>query len=166
MGLLYGAIRTVSGCDVVVDSSKVPAAAYLARRVPGVDLRLVHLVRASQGVCHSLAKRLPNPDYGDRLMPRQGPLRSAVEWCGYNLALEAFAGLGVPATRVRYEDFAARPRRHLERILALLRYGYPLAGGRPAGPFRADPPGSPGNVSGTARIFFTSWRRNRRWGRE
>jgi hypothetical protein len=126
MGRLYHGVRAASGCDVVVDSSKLPGAAYTAWRVPGVRIRMIHLVRSSYGVCYSLTKRLPNPDYGHDLMPRQSPARSALEWSGFNLSLDVLGRLGVPSLLLRYEDFVAEPRAQMERVLGFL--------GREAGP--------------------------------
>ncbi|MEO3812795.1 sulfotransferase [Sphaerisporangium sp. B11E5] len=120
MGRLYQGVRAASGCGVVVDSSKVPGSAYTAWRVPGIDVRMIHLVRSSYGVCYSLTKELPNPDYRHDLMPRQSPARSALEWSGFNLSLDVLGVLGVPAMLLRYEDFVAQPRAQLDRMLEFL----------------------------------------------
>jgi hypothetical protein len=50
---LYAAIDRVSGGACVVDSTKDPPFAFLLRRVPTLDLRVVHLVRDSRGVAFS-----------------------------------------------------------------------------------------------------------------
>ncbi|MFC6086328.1 sulfotransferase [Sphaerisporangium aureirubrum] len=126
MGRLYHGVRAVSGCDVVVDSSKLPGSAYTAWRVPGIQVKMIHLVRSSYGVCYSLTKRLPNPDYRHDLMPRQSPARSALEWSGFNLSLDVLGRLGMPSLLLRYEDFVAEPRAQLDRMLGFL--------GREAGP--------------------------------
>src|SRR5439155_19145064 len=57
LGSLYRALGEVSGARVLVDSSKLPSHALLLRRVPGVDLRLLHLVRDSRGVAFSWQKQ-------------------------------------------------------------------------------------------------------------
>jgi hypothetical protein len=50
-------------------------------------------------------------------MAQYDPAHMATRWITYNLMFEFLGKLGVPVLRVRYEDFAADPRRWLERIL-------------------------------------------------
>ncbi|MGP3920747.1 sulfotransferase [Nonomuraea sp. 10N515B] len=118
MSSVYQAIRTVSGCNVVVDSSKTPAAAYMIRHIADINLRMVHLVRSSYGVCYSHTKIVRNPGYGNGLLTRQPPTRTATEWMCLNLTLDALGLLGEPKMLLRYEDFIARPRTTLQRIIA------------------------------------------------
>ena len=94
----------------------------MLRRVPGVDLRVVHLVRDSRGVAYSWTKEVARPEARDRptLMPqlpagrggRAGGLR-------FN---SVFHVLGADRRRrppaLRYEDArCADPRGQLGRIL-------------------------------------------------
>jgi Sulfotransferase family len=117
---LYGAIRQVSGSDVVVDSSKLPSHAMILRRVPGIELSLVHLVRDSRGVAYSWQKHVENrvtrgqPAYLEKYDPFSASLRYDL----YNGMTRMVGRFGVPYLLVRYEDFVAEPRRSLERILA------------------------------------------------
>lgn len=120
MARVYAAVRVVSGAEVVVDSSKYPSAAYLLRRAPGVDLRVVHLVRSSHGVCHSWTKLVARPDRDGRPMARYPPLRTAVEWDVYNGLLGALPALGVPRLLVRYEDLVRAPAAQLARASRFL----------------------------------------------
>ena len=53
LGRLYAAVKQVSGCSVIVDSTKDPSYAFLLRNVPRLDLRFVHLVRDGRGVAYS-----------------------------------------------------------------------------------------------------------------
>lgn len=118
LGRFYDAIRTVSGCDVVVDSSKSPTYALALDRIPGIDLRVVHLVRDPRATAHSwLRKKVQLDDHEVRYMHSHGPIGSSVTWDVYNVAIEAVAARGQRRyLRVRYEDFAARPREVVERI--------------------------------------------------
>jgi hypothetical protein len=120
MSVLYRAIQTVSGCDVIVDSSKFPSSAYVLPFVPHIEPRLIHLVRSSHGVCYSWTKTIVRADRGGSLMARHGPARSAMEWVGFNFALDLLSTRGMASTLVRYEDFIAHPRRETRRILAFL----------------------------------------------
>ena len=84
---LYGAVREVSGRQLVVDASKHASHAFLVRRLRGVDLRLVHLVRDSRGVAFSWTKRMRRAEVvsGDALMATDTPLRMSARYLGYNL---------------------------------------------------------------------------------
>lgn len=114
---LYEAVADVAGARVVVDSSKHASYAYLLRRVPGLDLGLVHVVRTVEGVTYSWQKQVSRPETADgRDMPRYSPARVAVRWTAQNVLLERLAGAGVPGLVVRYEDVVAAPRAELSRI--------------------------------------------------
>ena len=121
LGQLYQAVHAVSGCPVIVDSSKHTSTAYVLRHVPDIDLRLVHLVRDSRGVAYSWTKSVTRPEAvgtADQ-MPRYHPVRSGLKWSAYNAMFHGLTGLGVPLMRVRYEDdFIADPRRCVAEILA------------------------------------------------
>jgi hypothetical protein len=118
---LLEAIRKVSGADVIVDSSKTPSHALLLDMVPGVDLRLVHLVRDSRGVVFSWKRA----DRGKRrkrkllsLRARLGiSLSACARWYSYNARMPSVGKLGVPYLLMRYEDLVGDPRPSLERIL-------------------------------------------------
>ncbi len=115
----YESIRRVTGAHYIVDSSKYVSYAYLLRRVPGVDLRVIHLVRESHGVVYSWTKRVRRPEVknDDAYMPTYHPLRMSLRWTGYNLAYEALPRFGVPTLRVRYESLVREPRAEIERIM-------------------------------------------------
>lgn len=117
MSRVYAAVREVSGAAVVVDTSKYPSSAYLLRRMPGVDLRLVHLVRSSHGVCHSWTKQVARPDRDGKPLAQYPPLRTAVEWDVFNALFDVLRTLGVSTTRVRYEDLVRTPRPEVARIV-------------------------------------------------
>lgn len=118
---LYTAIASVSGKEVVVDSSKRPSLAYVLRTMPDVDLSVVHVVRDPRGVAFSFAKHVALPA-GAALreeMPRSTTRKVSRRWVSVNLLIAALRGVGVPVSRVRYEDLVADPRRELRRVLAL-----------------------------------------------
>jgi hypothetical protein len=122
---LYRAILTVSGAQVVVDSTKNPPYAYFLRaaETAGVRLRVLHLVRDSRGVVHSWMKRVARPEVtnGDGAYFQEfSPLKAGVRWMQCNLAFDALRRLGVPTVRMRYESLAADPRAELERMFAAL----------------------------------------------
>ena len=122
LAVLYSAIQQVSGCTVIVDSTKSPAFAVLLRNVPRIDLRLVHLVRDSRGVAFSWSKQeIQNPQYAnnptlrDTPMATVSPWKSALTWDLKN-ALFACLAPGKQRLRVDYEAVAADPTNALGRI--------------------------------------------------
>jgi hypothetical protein len=118
---LYGAVRAVTGAEVVVDATKHASHAFLLRRLPGVDLRLVHLVRDSRGVAFSwtkLLRRLEVPG-AEALMATDHPLRMSARYLAYNLLFHLLRRLGVPSLLARYETLVRRPAAELRRVAGL-----------------------------------------------
>lgn len=118
---LYGAIERVSGATVVVDSSKLPSHAMLLRRVPRIDLRIVHLIRDSRGVAFSWQKQVASAVASGEVkyLERYSPVAASARYVMYNGLTRAMAWAGVPYLRLRYEDFVAAPRAALGRVLSL-----------------------------------------------
>lgn len=116
---VYQAVSVVSGSSVVVDSSKDASHAYLLRHVPGVDLRLVHLVRRSHGVAWSWTRRVRKPEVAnsEAYMDRQPAAITALYWMSDNLLLEGLRLLRVPSRRLRYESLVERPRAQAGAVL-------------------------------------------------
>lgn len=119
LGRLYAAIAETSGAEVVVDSSKLPSHALLVRMIPGVDVRLVHLVRDSRGVAYSWRKRVLDPG-AERLgleMEHYTPATSSLRWLLYNEATSLCRPAGLSTLVMRYEDLVADPQRSLGRAV-------------------------------------------------
>ena len=117
---LYLAVREVSGRPLVVDASKHASAAFLVRRMRGVDLRLVHLVRDSRGVAFSWTKRMRRAEVveGEALMATDTPLRMSARYLGYNLLFHLLGVIGVRSMLLRYESLVRDPAAELARVLA------------------------------------------------
>jgi hypothetical protein len=127
-GRVYTAAAEVSGCPVVVDSSKHSALAHVLRWAADVDLRVVHVVRDARGVAYSWTKRVTRPETdGSDEMTRYSPGRSALLWNAHNAAFGLLARRGVALRRVRYEEFLADPRAALTSLAEFA--GLPLAAG-------------------------------------
>lgn len=133
LGDLYRAIAQESGARVIVDSSKLPTYGAVLGEVPGIDLRVVHLVRDPRAAAFSWLREKPLPDRPGASMQRQSALRSSMLWTLWNGAAGAFWKPGPALLRLRYEDVVVRPREAVARIAALA--GEPTAGG---GPFVGD----------------------------
>jgi hypothetical protein len=124
LGPVYAAVHAVSGADVIVDSSKDAAYAHVLRHLPGVSLRMVHLVRDSRGVAWSWSK-VVRSDAGHCLR-RFSPPVTAVRWVARNLLTESLQSFGMPRLLLRYETLVARPQ---EALTAIAEFA-----GQPLGP--------------------------------
>jgi hypothetical protein len=127
---LYQAISLVAGADVVVDSMKRPSHVFAMSRQPGLDVRMLHLVRDSRGVAHSNLKWVRRqtglrPSRKGPYRVRRPPWKASARWLWINLAFELLAASGVPTVRVRYESLVASPRLELESIARSV--GIPLS---------------------------------------
>ena len=116
---VYDAAAAVSGCEVLVDSSKHSALAHCLRWASDLDLRVVHVVRDARGVAYSWTKTVTRPeaDNSDE-MTRYTPGHSALLWTAHNAAFGLLARRGVPVQRLRYEQFLAEPRQALTELAA------------------------------------------------
>jgi hypothetical protein len=122
LSALYRAIADVSAARVIVDSSKLPTYGLVLDQVPGVDLRVVHLVRDPRATAYSWRRRKALPDTRDgRLMQRQGPLKASGLWTMWNTAAGAFwRGTPERYLRLRYEDVIREPMQATDRICAFV----------------------------------------------
>lgn len=131
---IYAAVAEVTGADVVVDASKGPALGLALAGAPGIDLRMLNVVRDPRAVAWSWNRRVdrPHATTGAEQMWRVPARRAAAQWSALQLEIEAIAGLGgVPSARLRYEDLVADPLGAVAAATAAL--GLPLT--------RADLPG-------------------------
>ena len=117
---LYRAIAEVAGARVVVDSSKLPTYAALLRTVPGLDVRMLHLVRDPRAAAFSWRRVKELPDKGSRTtMERRGIVKSASLWSVWNGALE-YMWRDRPGAyyRMGYERFIDDPAVELRAAMA------------------------------------------------
>jgi hypothetical protein len=103
---------------MLVDSSKSPAYLLALRHAPGLDVRVVHLVRDSRAVAHSRATPKANPQPSDpaNRMPALRHRGSAAVWAREQAIIEALVRPRFPTLRVYYEDLARAPESQLRRI--------------------------------------------------
>lgn len=115
----YAAIREVTGCQVIVDSSKQPTVGRLLETIPSLEVFVVHLIRDPRASAYSWLRRKVQPDRGYfGYMQQQSPLRSSTLWSVWNATAAALWRSSPDRyRRLRYEDFAARPREAIERVL-------------------------------------------------
>jgi hypothetical protein len=112
------AIRSVSGADIVVDSSKSAAHALMLQGSRAADVRLVHMVRDSRGVTYSRRRRAGRSARADRAdRQRTNVAAEAMRWLFYNGLTPALGGRGIPYLRIRYEDLVSAPDANLRTIV-------------------------------------------------
>jgi len=118
LGREYHAIADASGARVVVDSSKMASDALLADDIPGINLKVIHLIRDPRGVTWSWRKHMRQPGPQGRAMQRQHPIATAARWDTYNAFAEFLLAprLGDRFRRLRYEDLLADPRGQLSDL--------------------------------------------------
>lgn len=112
------AATEVSGAPIIVDTSKHVSTALLLHRMPGVDVRVLHLVRDPRGVAHSWSKRVNRPEDStdDSEMDRLNAGRVGLRWLWFNWAFANMSRLGMAVQTIRYEDFVADAPGILDRI--------------------------------------------------
>lgn len=170
---LYAAVKEVSGCYVIVDSTKDPSYAFLLRGVRGIDLRVVHLVRDSRGVAYSWSKAdVERPEYANHpslsrtFMDKRPAWKAAILWSAKNLLLQGLGRSSVPLMVERYESLVANPNHDLSRIMALVEDFAPRIDAVPEGTFDA----LPHHTLGGNRVRFArgnvSLRVDEEWRRE
>lgn len=116
---LYAAIRRVTGCATIVDSSKIPTYGFFLQGLSGIDLKTVLLVRDSRAAAFSWMRRKKRPEIRGKeaFMPRYSPVTSAILWNTRNYFVELLGRTGTPLLKVRYEDLVATPEPRLRGIV-------------------------------------------------
>ncbi|MCS7060505.1 MAG: sulfotransferase, partial [Anaerolineae bacterium] len=119
---IYTAIRQVTGCQVIVDASKLPAYASVLLGSQKLDTRFVFLVRDSRATAFSWRRR-KSTAVGNRLFTtaQYSLPASAKEWLITNWAADCLTRHIPPERllRVRYEDLMQQPEQMLREISRL-----------------------------------------------
>ncbi len=126
---LYAALGTVTGAELIVDSSKTPSGAAVLARCHNVEPYLLHMVRDPRAVAHSWTRATAQPDRRvPAQMRRHTTAASTATWVAWNVLVEDLArdSYSGRASRLRYEDFVANPRGTVEGLLGFA--GVPATG--------------------------------------
>ncbi|RAY11395.1 sulfotransferase [Actinomadura craniellae] len=116
LGRLYPAVAEVTGARVIIDTTKPATYGRLLSRLPGLDLRYVHLVRDPRAVAWSWLRVKESRE----TMVTRPPVTSALLWRAGNLAAaRLWSGDADRYLLVRYEDLIAEPEPWLRRIAGL-----------------------------------------------
>lgn len=122
LGRVYAAIRSVSGCTVIVDNSHEPMPALVLHRTPGIRPKVLHLVRDSRGVAFSLARYVLRAEAptARTYMPRTSSAKASIDWITSNVPFHAMSKSSLPRIRVHYESLVASPAAEIARIVDFL----------------------------------------------
>ena len=122
---LFQILQTVSGRQVVLDSSKMPGRAFALAALPSVELYVIHLVRDGRAVVWSMMR----PFKRDLKKGLQKELEAkplvytALRWMVVNVAAQLLCWkLGARrSVRIRYEDFVADPDKTVKQVITMIR---------------------------------------------
>lgn len=122
---LYRSIQKVSGCRVIIDSSKFPSYGFVLNAVPAIDLSVLHLSRDSRAVAFSWTRRVQDPSFHwqNGNMPRFNPALTALLWNISNIGVESLKYFNKNYRFLRYEDFVKQPRATVSELLSWLGEG-------------------------------------------
>jgi hypothetical protein len=120
---VYSAIHRVTSGAIIVDTSKPPIYMDALRRLPHMDVAVVHLVRDPRGNAYSWS-RLKRRDSaeGTAFMEQHSALKASLLWSLWNVTSRAI-WIGESARRyiqVRYEDLVADPPGESDRVLGMV----------------------------------------------
>ena len=127
---IYAAVAKATGARVIVDASKGPALGQVLAGAPGIDLRMLNVVRDPRAVAWSWKRHLerPHATSGTEEMWRIPAHRAAAQWTALQLEMQAIMRLGgVRSARLHYEDFVADPVGSV--VAATTKLGVPLSAG-------------------------------------
>lgn len=119
---LYAAIQEVTGCRVIVDSSKYHTYGYLLSTIPSIDLHVLHLRRDPRAVAYSWTRPKRDP-IRQTTMPTVGPIPASTAWVLWEMVGHLLwwgarsKGRYLP---LRYEDFVTDPPGSLKHVLAFV----------------------------------------------
>ena len=118
---LYETIQDVTGCEVIVDSSKRPSYAAFIRALVGCDPYFVHLIRDPRASAYSWQTRRYASAHGNEVR-RRNALDSTIRWNLLNVGSELVRRTvgNDRFLRLRYEDFVAEPVARVKDICRLI----------------------------------------------
>lgn len=118
---LYRAIAEITGCHVVIDSSKQPPSGLVATSAGVGDVSLLQLTRDPRAVVTSWLEPKANERFPDEKLFAMRPSRATFDWLAQSAATSLILRRRVPADRfmrLAYEDFVVKPKISVERISA------------------------------------------------
>lgn len=126
---LYRSIQKISGCNVIVDGSKLFTYGLILSQVPGIEMHLLHLTRDSRGVAFSKQRKKKRPEIAGQTvyMPVRSHLRSTLEWDLRNLVTEmVLQRSSISYHQLNYEQFVSDASSSVAKIIT--RFGKNASG--------------------------------------
>ena len=135
LGALYRAIQKVSGCNVIIDSSKRPAHAWALTEVQHIRPTMILLVRDSRACAYSWQRRKRRIDVHDQIeyMKQHKGWSTTRYWIFHYMLTPLSSQRFSSVATVRYEDVVEAPAAALSSMVNQL--GLP---GRADFPFVSD----------------------------
>lgn len=125
MAATYRWLSERSGAGLLVDSSKLPAAAEVTAAARGAEVGVVHLIRDPRAVAHSLGRRRlregrRRPARGEHLRYLGAVLRATLDWTLRNAyVVLRLRGLSGRYARLRFEDLTRDPSGAIAPVLEM-----------------------------------------------
>jgi hypothetical protein len=116
---VYQAIRSVTGSEVIVDSSKIPSYYFVLKESDRLETKIVHIVRDSRAVVYSNRRKKYDPSntWGRKHLLQQGLALTAVAWNLKNAFISSAMAGRDDSIFLRYEDFMAAPSEAIGRVV-------------------------------------------------
>jgi len=124
----YRAIQRESGARVIVDSSKFPSYLFCLSESPGIDVRVLHLVRDPRAIAYSWWKRpihegkqnTPVTKRSYESLRFENPIRSSVIWLIWNHIIKSKWMNNKNYHLLKYEDFCSNPKKYSNKAMSML----------------------------------------------
>ena len=116
---LYRGVAAVTGCQVVVDSSKQIPSGLVATSAGVGEVSLLQLTRDPRAVVTSWLEPKASEQFPDEQLFAMRPARSTFDWVVQSGVASLVLRPRVPAARfmrLAYEDFVAEPRESIQTI--------------------------------------------------
>ncbi|MGH6920885.1 MAG: sulfotransferase [Geminicoccaceae bacterium] len=119
---VYQGIRSVTGSDVIIDSSKIPSYYFILKESDHLETKIVHIVRDSRAVVYSNRRKKYDPSntWGREYLLQQGLTLTAVAWNLKNAFISSAMAKRADSILLRYEDFMAAPSEAIRRVVDLV----------------------------------------------
>lgn len=116
---LYKAIARVSGCNILIDSSKFAPHGFILREMLHSHLYVIHLVRDSRAVVYSLQRKRVRPEiyWKEEYMPTASTLTGTRVWIVDNVLARSLGIASHNYIPLNYEEFVEYPRETLKRLV-------------------------------------------------
>jgi hypothetical protein len=121
---LYASIQEISGCRVIIDSSKIPVYLFILQQCQGLDVIPIHLVRDSRAVAYSWLRKQVRPEvhWQNQLMPRHNIVLSSAMWLLMNMQVTIDFLASSCYKLVKYETLVKSPQKTISGIMEKVRF--------------------------------------------